>query len=451
MPLLGTRGAASASGFGFTALTGIGGPYWIGTLGGAANDQGNGIAVDSSGNVYVTGYTSSQGSGGNDVLIAKYNNSGTIQWQRTLGGIDSDYGTSIAVDSSGNVYIGGYTRSQSAGGFDVLITKYNTSGTIQWQRTLGGSAFDYGTSIAVDSSGNVYVAGYAYSPSGGAQPDVLITKYDTSGTIQWQRTLGGSGYDFGYGIAVDSSGNVYITGYTDSQGSGGADVLIAKYNTSGTIQWQRTLGGANTDVGVDIAVDSSGNSYITGYTASQGSGNNDVLITKYDTSGTIQWQRILGGSDLEQGYSIAVDSSGNSYITGYTASQGAGGADVLIAKYNTSGTIQWQRTLGGANTDAGYGIAVDSSGSIFITGSTTSAGAGSSDLLITKLPGDGSKTGTYTVGGSSITYAASTLTAATSTLTSATSTLTSSTSTLTDATSTLTSSTSTLTSSVTTI
>ena len=433
-------------------ITGIGGPYWIGTLGGAGSDQGFGIAVDSSGNVYVTGFTNSQGAGVQDVLITKYNTSGTIQWQRTLGGSSDDRGQGIAVDSSGNVYVTGFTASPSSGSqYDALITKYDTSGTIQWQRTLGGSSDDRGQGIAVDSSGNVYVTGFTASPSSGSQYDALITKYDTSGTIQWQRTLGGAGNDYGYGIAVDSSGNVYVTGFTISQGAGSIDVLITKYDTSGTIQWQRTLGGASSDQGYGIAVDSSGNVYVTGFTNSQGAGNYEVLITKYNTSGTIQWQRILGGASSDQGYGIAVDSSGNVYVTGFTDSQGAGVQDVLITKYNTSGTIQWQRILGGASNEQGRGIAVDSSGNVYVTAYTASTSGTGNNVLITKLPGDGSKTGTYTVGGVSFTYAASTLTAATSTLTAATSTLTDAASTLTSSTSTLTAATSTLTSSVTTI
>ena len=196
-----------------------------------------------------------------------------------------------------------------------------------------------------------------------------------------------------------------------------------------------------------IAADSSGNCYVGGYTASAGAGNNDVLITKYNTSGTIQWQRTLGGTGADYGYGIAVDSSGNCYVAGLTNSAGAGSTDVLITKYNTSGTIQWQRILGGANQDRGNGIALDSSGNCYVTGYTDSAGAGGNDVLITKLPGDGSKTGTYGVW----TYQSSSLTAATSSLTAATSSLTAATSTLTAATSSLTSATYSLTSTVTTL
>ncbi len=421
--------------------------YWIATLGGAGSDLGTGIAVDASGNVYVTGYTASQGAGSNDALITKYNTSGTIQWQRSLGGAGGEAGNGIAVDSSGNVYVTGSTASQGAGVDDVIITKYNTSGTIQWQRSLGGATGDYGYGIAVDSSGNVYIAGHTASQGAGGN-DVLIAKYDTSGAIQWQRSLGKGTGDTGYGIAVDASGNVYVTGYTDPSTAGNYDVLIAKYNTSGTIQWQRRLGNStSTEFGRGIAVDSSGNVYVTGDVISTDGTNREALITKYNTSGTIQWQRSLGGATGDYGYGIAVDSSGNVYIAGYTASQGAGGNDVLIAKYNTSGTIQWQRSLGGSGTDRGQAIAVDSSGNVYVTGYTASQGAGGNDVLITKLPASGGLTGTY----GSLTYAATTLTDAARTLTAGTPTLTSTTTTLTDAATTLTDAAATLTSSTTTI
>ena len=425
-----------------TMLLGAGGgeeeaPYWLATLGGSGDDRGRGIAIDSSGNVYVTGWTDSQGPGATSVLLTKYNTKGVIQWQRFLGGTNFDTGRGIAVDADDNVYVVGIVQSQGAGGFDLLIAKYNTSGTIQWQRSLGGASTDEGYGIAVDADGNVYVSGYTSSAGGAGSVDLFLAKYNTSGTIQWQRSLGGANIDTGYGIAVDASGNAYVTGSRDVGGTG---VLIAKYNTSGTIQWQRSLDGINDDVGYGIAVDSSGDVYITGYR-----NGNELLIAKYNTSGTIQWQRSLSGANADRGYGIAVDSSGNVYVTGYTASQGAGSFDFLIAKYNTSGTIQWQRSLGGASTDEGYGIAVDSSGNVYVTGQTQSQGAGNNDVLIAKLPDDGSLTGTY----GNLVYAATTLTSATSNLTSATSTLTSATRTLTDAARTLTDAPTTLTSTTT--
>jgi uncharacterized delta-60 repeat protein len=439
MPLLGTRGAASARGFGFLAKTGIGGPYWMGTLSGGSDVRAYACTVDSSGNFYVTGYSTTS-----EVLIAKYNNSGTIQWQRNIGGADTniDFGAGIAVDSSGNVYVNGYTQNATTS-YDLLIVKYNSSGTLQWQRTLAGPSTggDYGYGCAVDSSGNVYITGFTNSAGAGSN-DILIAKYNTSGTLQWQRTLGSGSSDVGYGIAVDSSGNVYVSGASGSS----PNIVITKYNTSGTIQWQNFLGNGVTtgnDLSWGSAVDSSGNVYITGYTQA----TSNLLVAKYDTSGAYQWQRIFNTASTE-GDGIAVDLSGNVYIIGLDNS---GAAALILAKYNTSGTIQWQRRIsvsGGGLPGSPKGISVDISGNIYIA---SYASPLPTKIFIAKLPSDGSKTGTYTVGGASYTYATSSFTDAagslprsTGTLTDAAGTLTSSSSTLTEVASTLTSSTTTI-------
>jgi hypothetical protein len=412
---------------------------WIATLGDRAGttDAGFGIAVDSSGNTYVAGTAASQGAGGDDGLVAKYNASGVIQWQRVLGGTGADAFKYVDVDSSGNVYVCGFTQVSGTAG--ILVAKYDTSGTIQWQRTLDGAVTEDARGIVVASSGNIYIAGFTNSQGAGAL-DVIIAKYDNSGTIQWQRILGDSGNDYGLSIAVDSSENVYVSGMTNSQGAGGLDALITKYDTSGTIQWQRILGGSGNDYALNLTVDSSGNVYISGLTTSAGAGGNEGLIAKYDTSGTIQWQRVLGSVGNERLDGIAVDSSGNLYVVG--GSDNFGTFAIVIAKYNNSGTIQWQRSLDSSGTEQGVAIRVDNLGNYYIIGNTDGVDPGGQELLIAKLPTDGSLTGVY----SGFTYAVSSLTAATSALTAATSTLTAATPTLTPATSSLTSATSTLTS-----
>ena len=173
-------------------------------------EYGYGVAYDSSGNVYIAGYTNSAGAGGNELLIAKYNSSGTIQWQRTLGTGTAyrhdDSGRMIAVDSSGNVYVNGTTNF--TGGYDsMMIAKYNSSGTLQWQKTFGDSnTQERGHGITVDSSGNVFVCGETTKGVNGA----LVAKLNSSGTLQWQRTLDASLF---YEVVVDSSDNVYVGGY----------------------------------------------------------------------------------------------------------------------------------------------------------------------------------------------------------------------------------------------
>jgi uncharacterized delta-60 repeat protein len=416
------------SGITLSFLAAGGGPsYWIATLGDRAtvSEVGAGIAIDSAGNSYVTGYSATTF---NNILVAKYDASGVIQWQRTLSSANAEQGTGIALDSSANVYVCGRCLGPGADE-GIFIAKYNTSGTLQWQRVLGdAAAAAIGFGIAVDSSGNAYITGATTNSSAGSY-DISVSKYNTSGTLQWQRGLGGTGVDFGYGAAVDSSGNAYIAGYSNISGS--AQLIIAKYDTSGTIQWQRQLGSAGVDVGNAVAVDSSGNVYATGYTDSTGAGVYDAVITKYDTSGTIQWQRVLGSANYEQGTGIAVDSSGNVYVTGYTTISAT--EAILIAKYNSSGTIQWQRTLNGSGNEQGSSIKVDNLDNYYITG-RTATGTSGNEVILAKLPTDGSLTGTY--GG--FTYAVSTLTAATSALTASTSTLTTATTTLSSAGGTLT-------------
>lgn len=438
--LLGILNSQAAGGAGVT--------YRLQTLGGASADYGQSVTLDSATNVYVLGYTESAGAGNEDFLLVKYDSSATIQWQRVLGGASDDSGRSVAIDSNDNVYVLGTTRSAGKYSTGVLLAKYDSSGTIQWQKVFGGNSISAGAeegySVAIDSADNVYVAGYTdYLTAGGY--DFLLAKYNSSGTLQWQRILGGASNDFGQSVAIDSADNVYVFGYTFSVTAGVDDFALAKYNSSGTIQWQRRLGGASGERGYSVAIDSTDNVYVAGYTNSTGAGGSDFLLAKYDSSGTIQLQRILGGGSTEIAQSVSIDSADNVYVFGYTTSTGAGGIDFLLAKYDSSGTIQWQRVLGGSSTDYGRSVAIDSADNVYVFGNTFPAGEGSFDLLLGVLPNDGSLTGTYVLDGENMVYAASTLTAATPTLTAATSSLTSATSSLISETSTLTSSSASLT------
>ena len=381
--------------------------YFIANL---SLSNGRGVAVAPSGNIYIVGNISTF------MLIAKYNSSGTLQWQRSLGTVsNAEEGWAIAIDPSENVYITGYADVAGQAN-NVIIAKYNTSGTIQWQKQLAGvgTKNEYGTSIAVDSASNVYVS--AYSNAGGATFDFLTFKLDSFGNMSWQRSLSGTGFsgtssDFGIGIALDSASNVYVTGFSDNNST--YDLVLAKYNTTGTLQWQRTLGNntGGSDAGYGVVVDSANNIYVTGLINGIG-----ILVAKYNSSGAIEWQRSLTGSATISAVGAAVDSSNNVYVTAYGDISGSGGAnyDIFTAKYDSAGTLQWQRKLSTTASDQSYGIALDSSGSMYNIGVTNVSGV--AVALLTKFPSDGTLTGTYSLGGFTYTYAASTLTPATSTL-----------------------------------
>jgi len=422
-----------------------GGPisaYWIAMLGGAGNDSSTTPTpvIDASGNIYGAGLTASIGAGGNDIVLFKLSPAGSVIWQRTLGGAGSDTAYSVALDSSGAVYVAGSTDSQGAGLSELLLAKYSNSGVLQWQRSLGGAGNEFGAAIAISSGDAIYVAGTT-NPGVGSG-DMLLARYSTSGTIQWQVRLGGASSEAGNGVTVDSSGNVYICGFSGSTGSGSLDAIIAKYNSAGALQWQRSLSAAGTDIANGVVADSFGGVCVVGNTDSQGAGANDLLISKYNSSGALQWQRSLGGAGNEYGFRITTDSAGDFYVAGRSDAIGAGLSELLLAKYSNSGVLQWQRSLGGAGNEFGTGIALGPSGEMCVLGRTESAGAGGQDIIVARLPSDGSMTGTY----GSFTYAATSLADAARTLTDSAVSLTAANAGLTDAARTLTDAAGTLTS-----
>jgi len=420
---------------------------WTKQLGTSSSDKGTGVTTDSSGNIYVTGYTGggldgNTSSGGNDIILVKYNSSGTKQWTKQLGTSSSDEGRGVTTDSSGNIYVTGLTQGGldgntnsggSSGGEDIFLVKYNSSGTKQWTKQLGTSSsscftneYGYypsscgrsaGNGVTTDSSGNIYVTGYTVGGLDGntssAYWDIFLTKYNSSGTKQWTKQLGSSKDKLGNqnetanDVTTDSSGNIYVTGYTtgDLDGNtspGGKDIFLVKYNSSGTKQWTKQLGTSSSDEGRGITTDSSGNIYVTGVI-----GSGDIFLVKYDSSGTKQWTKQLGTSKGDHGNGVTTDSSGNIYVTGYTiglenyigldGNTSLGSLDIFLVKYNSSGTKQWTKQFGTSSMDEGTGVTTDSSGNIYVTGSTYLGGldgntsSGSYDIFLVKYNSDGVK------------------------------------------------------------
>ena len=334
-------------------------------------DQANALAVDGHGNVYVTGYCDFLGGTG---VTVKYNASGTEAWYRYFFGKP----TSIAVDNTGNVYITG----------DSTI-EYNSLGNVIWQRKdLSGSA------IKVDNAGNVYVTGLIYDTTR-HNNDYMTVKYNAFGFAQWAARYNGpgNGSDGATAIAVDSIGNVYVTGQSVGDTSGN-DYATIKYNAFGFAQWAARYNGPGngSDGATAIAVDGVGNVYATGYSFSD-TGGFDYATIKYDSAGVQQWvARYNGGSD-DYATAIAIDGQGNVYVTGDNRVAG-----YAAIKYDSAGVQQWvslypgQDWLNNTATIASPAIAIDSSGNVVVSGISKIVKYNSTGLEQWVLPSPSSST-----------------------------------------------------------
>jgi hypothetical protein len=351
---------------------------WVSRYSSSANldDEGSCIALDGQGNIYVAGYTTKADSS-SDYLTVKYNPNGDTLWTRAYNGPGDgdDFPSEIAVDGQGNVYITGESEGSSTD-VDWATIKYNSSGVEQWVARQNGTAdlYDAGWGIAVDSSENVYVTGQIENSA--SNSDILTVKYNSNGDTLWTRTYNGpaNGADCGNAIALDVLGNIYITAESDGSGSE-HDYVTIKYSGSGTQQWVSRYNGPGNgeDFAVAIALDNQGNSYITGLSTGNGY-NFDYATIKYNSNGDTVWVRRydgLGNGD-DRAWSIAVDGQGDVYITGDSYYGDSVLEDYVTIKYSASGIQQWLASYDGTINSHDYAarVLVDSADNVYVTGST---------------------------------------------------------------------------------
>ena len=389
-----------------------------------------GVAIDSSDNIYITG--TSQGAnlfGKNvtsgttdDIFVAKLNSSGVVQWVYAAGGTGRDRGRKIALDSSGNIYVTGYYWSTvdfgggnvtSNGNWDAFLLKLNSSGTFQWVKSYGSNYNDLGRDVAIDSNDNIYMLGNyrgtvdfgGGDENGAVNGDIFLVKFNSSGVFQWVYTAGASSADDSRALALDSSDNPYITGsFQSTVNFGGGnitaantdDLFILKLNSSGAYQNIYTSNIFTTQKGKGLAVDSSGNIYATGTfsgTVDFGGGNittsgNDIYLLKLNSSLAFQWVKRFavdnGEASLALGLAVTVDEDGNVYSVGQIGStidlgggsQIFGGQnDAYIVKHDSSGSFQWSKTFGSGsqnNIDKAQDIVIDSNGFVIAVGEVES-------------------------------------------------------------------------------
>jgi hypothetical protein len=345
---------------------------WVARYNGGGLNDARAIAVDGSGNVYVSG--TSVGSGTWDYVTIKYNATGQQEWLARYNGPDNhnDFANAMTIDGSGNVYVTG-SSADHCGSADFATVKYNSAGQEVWVGRHDGGT---GVAIAVDSLGNVYVAG--------ADAEGWATiKYDSSGAEEW---VAHHSSGTPAAIAVDKAGNVYVTGGSDN------DYATIKYDASGKQQWvaQYNGPGNGTDDATGIALDGLGNVYVTGYSLGVGGFNADDYATiKYDASGQQQWvARYDGPNGADHARAIAVDELGNAYVTG--DSEGPGVSTYATVKYNSNGQQQWVTNYTGpSNVGFAVAIALDGVGNVYVTGSSVDSGGIYTDYATIKYDSAG--------------------------------------------------------------
>lgn len=366
--------------------------------------------------------------GADDAFVAKYDPAGNYLWAFNFGGSSYNKGDHIHLDAAGNIYVTGYMQGTvdfdpgsgvaskaSKGLYDIFVAKYDADGKYLWAFNVGGPREDFGYTLTTDVAGNVYVLGHftnlidldpgngtAYHVTKGNY-DIFLAKYDANGQFLWSSAFGDRGIDYGFGITTDPNGNVLVTGCFEGaidfdpgpnvdtlRSAGGADGFAAKYNPNGQYQWSFRWGSGKTDVGYGIVTDETGDLYISGLFEDTcdfdpgndeaflyGKGGTDAFLAKYNLDAQFQWANGMGGIGPDNSFALERDADGNLYAGGFFSFDGTFGSEVLhanglsdifVAKFDEEGAFQWVYGAGGSGHDDCYGLAMDGTDALSLTG-----------------------------------------------------------------------------------
>jgi uncharacterized delta-60 repeat protein len=360
---------------------------WIRTYDSPAHgdDVGWGVEVDRLGNVYVIGreYRPDLSQDYN-IWLGKYDNNGSLLWTRNYDSPahQEDVGRGLTVGPSDYIYVAGQEYREDLDQHNnIWVRKYDTNGNTVWTESYDSPNHhsDIGRGIASDDFGNIYVTGSEIRTDLAQDDNIWLRKYDTDGSTLWTRTYDSPAHnqDIGFDVASDAAGNVYISGWETRDEIGQSEnIWIRKYDASGSVLWTQTYDSPNhgQDTGRGIVVDSDGNVYVTGREQRDDLGQQDnTWLRKYDTNGNVMWTRTYDSpsNQWDEGHGLSVDSAGNVYVAGfeYRGDLGQYG-NIWLRKYDSDGGVLWTETYDspGHGEDRGYGVAVDISGNIYVTG-----------------------------------------------------------------------------------
>jgi uncharacterized delta-60 repeat protein len=444
---------------------------WAKRIGGESNDYGYIITTDTNDNIYTAGVfdgtvdfdpgdgiSNLTNEGQESIFILKTDGGGNFVWVKSIGGTSYVQPREIVLDSEGNIYMTGYFQGTinfdpdtgisnltSAGGSDIFVFKLDSDGNFIWAKRMGFSSHEAGFSIALDITGNIYIAeqeSYGYSTTS------LIFKLDNNGDIVWVKGIGGMGNAASHRVTLDSNNNIFVIGdfagtadfdpsmdIFELTSTGENDIFILKLDNNGNFVWAKGMGGADFDFGLDIAVDTDDSVYMTG--AFQDTvdfdpgadisdlismGATDIFVSKLDNSGNFIWAKRMGGTGDDYGFNVILDTNSDIYLTGtfqniadfdpststYNLTS-AGGDDIFVSKLDNNGNFILAKGMGGVNYDSSVRSALGSNGDIYTIGyfqgtanfdtdnnifSLTSAGG--NDIFISKIENEVASTPTFT-------------------------------------------------------
>ncbi|MCL1877070.1 WD40 repeat domain-containing protein [Candidatus Saccharibacteria bacterium] len=371
---------------------------WNKNFGGSSAENFESIILTSDGGYIAAGSSYSTdgdltglNKGSNDAIIVKYNPAGATEWNKNFGGSGDDRFYSIAQTPDGGYIVAGCSNSTNddltglnKGSYDAIIVKYDSNGEIEWNKNFGGSSWDQFQSVAITSDGGYIATGFSRSTNGDltglnkGDYDATIVKYDPSGVIEWNKNFGGSRVEYFYSIAQVSDGGYIATGFSNSTNGdliglnkGDYDATIVKYDPSGVIEWNKNFGGSDSDGFNSIAPTPDGGYIAVGNSESTNSdltglnkGGYDAIIAKYSSTGTLEWNKNFGGNYNDNFNSIAPTPDGGYIVAGRSYSTDGdltglnkGDRDAIIAKYSSTGTLEWNKNFGGSDSDEFFSIA----------------------------------------------------------------------------------------------
>ncbi|MCL5036576.1 MAG: T9SS C-terminal target domain-containing protein [Chloroflexi bacterium] len=403
---------------------------WDKCLGGTSWEDPRSIQTTTDGGYIVAGGASSNDGdvtdnhGNTDYWVVKLDNAGIIEWQKCLGGTSIDIATSVQQTADGGYIVAGISYSTDGdvtgnhGDFDYWVVKLDDDGNIEWQKCLGGTGDDRAYSIQQTADGGYVVVGEVFSNDGDVtgnhgERDYWVVKLDDEGTIEWQKCYGGSAYDSPNSIQQTADGGYIVAGQTQSNdddvtGNHGAnDYWVVKVDDEGNIEWQKCYGGSGLDYARSVQQTADGGYIVAGGTYSNDddvSGNhgaNDYWVVKVDDDGNIEWQKCLGGTSNDYAWSIQQTADGGYIATGESSSNdddvtgNHGSNDCWVVKIDDEGNIEWQKSLGGSESDRGRSIRQSIDGGYIVVSETesndgdVSGNHGNTDYWVVKLDSNG--------------------------------------------------------------